>query len=73
MYCVLIENDLNVLSGLFMIIAVIVYVSKYTILIRRYPETRLYASFGLAVVAAVGAFISALTYCVAFAREEYDD
>ena len=56
-----------------MIIAVIVYVSKYTILIRRYPETRLYASFGLAVVAAAGAFMSALTYCVAFAREEYDD
>ena len=56
-----------------MLIAVIVYVAKYNILILRYPQTRLHASFGLAVVAAVGAFASSLAYCVSYAREEYDD
>lgn len=59
-------------GGVFCLVAVIVYVSKYTILTGRHTY-KLHAGFGLAVVTTVSAFLSAMSYCVSHVREEYDD
>lgn len=60
------------LGGVFLLVGVIVYVSKYTMLTFRNNMT-LHSAFGIAVVSTVLAFISAMSYCVSHIREEYDD